>query len=117
MELTIHQTWGYETELRSQFRLSPSWLLNLGATYTSSPFSGSSTASIAGNSFQLKRPDALSVGLAATYRIVPERLSVQLRYTHSFIGQRRDEYADPTHNVVASNQRADSLGLALIYRF
>lgn len=117
VELTIHEIWGYETELRSQFRLSPSWSLNLGATYTSSPFSGSSTASIAGNSFRLKGPDALGVGLSVIYRIVPSRLSVQLGYQHSFIGQRRDEYADPTRNVVASNQRADSLRLALIYRF
>jgi len=115
--LTIHETWGYETELRSQFRLSPRWSLNLGATYTSAPFSGSSTASIGGNSFQLKRPDALSVGLAVIYRIVPDRFSVQLGYQHRFIGQRRDEYADSTRDVIASNQRADSLNLALIYRF
>lgn len=117
VELTTAETWGYETELRSQFTLSPRWLLNLGATYISSAFSGSSTASAGGNSFQLKRPDALSVGLAAIYRIVPNRLSVQLGYQHGFIGQPRDEYADPARNVVGSNQRADALGLALIYRF
>jgi hypothetical protein len=117
VELTTTETWGYTAELRSQFRLSQRWSLNLGATYTSSAFSGSSTASIGGTSFQLKRPDALSVGLAAIYHIFPNRFSVQLGYQHIFIGQRRDEYADPTRDVLASNQRADSLGLALIYRF
>jgi hypothetical protein len=117
VELTTHETWGYTAELRSQFRLSPRWSLNLGAAYTSSPFRGSSTASIGDSSFQLKRPDALSVGLAAIYHIVPNRFSVQLGYDHSFIGQRRDEYADPTRDVVAGNQRADAFGLALIYRF
>ncbi|HEY6922263.1 MAG TPA: hypothetical protein VI653_02255 [Steroidobacteraceae bacterium] len=117
VEITIHETWRYETGVRSQFRLSPRWFIDLGATYTSSPFIGSSDASIAGSSFQLKRPDALSVGLAATYRIVPDRLSVQLGYQHIFIGQRRDEYADSTRDVVASNQRANSLNIALIYRF
>ncbi len=117
VDLTISATWRYATELSSQFRLSPRWSLNLGAAYTSSPFSGSSTASIGDSSFQLKRPDAVSVGLAAIFHIVPNRLSVQLGYQHIFIGQRRDEYADPTRDVVAGNQRADSFALALIYRF
>ena len=116
VDLTTPATWRYVAELHSQFRLSPRWSLNLGAAYTSSPFRGS-TASIGDSSFQLKQPDLLSVGLAAIYRIVPNRLSVQLGYQHSFIGQRRDEYADPTRDVVAGNQRADSFGLALIYRF
>ena len=117
VDLTTPETWRYVAELRSQFRLSPRWSLNLGAAYTSSPFSGSSTASIGDSSFQLKQPDVLSVGLAAIYRIVPNRFSVQLGYRHSFIGQQRDEYADPTRDVVAGNQRADSFELALIYRF
>jgi hypothetical protein len=117
VDLTIAATWGYTAELRSQFRLSPRWSLNLGAAYISSPFSGSSTASIGDSSFQLKRPDALSVGLAVIYRIVPNRFSVQLGYDHSFIGQRREKYADATRDVVAGNQRADAFGLALIYRF
>ena len=116
VDLTTPETWRYVAELRSQFRLSPRWSLNLGAAYTSSPFRGS-TASIGDSSFQLKQPDVLSMGLAAIYRIVPNRLSAQLGYQHSFIGQRRDEYADPTRDVVAGNQRADSFGLALIYRF
>jgi hypothetical protein len=117
VDLTISETWGYTAELRSQFRLSRRWSVNLGAAYSSSPFSGSNTASIGDSSFQLKRPDAVSVGLAAIYHIVPNRFSVQLGYQHIFIGQRRDEYADSTRNVVAGNQRADSFGLALIYRF
>jgi hypothetical protein len=117
VELTTHQTWGYEAELRTQFRLSPRWSLNLGAAYTSDPFNGSTSASIGDSSFQLKRPDFVTVGLAAIYHIVPNRFSVRLGYDHSFIGQRRDEYADPTRNVIASNQRADAFGLALIYRF
>jgi hypothetical protein len=117
VDLTISATWRYTAELGSQFRLSPRWSLNLGAAYTSSPFSGSSTASIGDSSFQLKRPDVLSLGLATIYHIVPNRFSVQLDYQHSFIGQRRDEYTDPTRNVVAGNQRSDSFGVALIYRF
>jgi hypothetical protein len=117
VELTTHQTWGYEAELRTQFRLSPRWSLNLGAAYTSSPFHGSTSASIGDSSFQLKRPDFVTVGLAAIYHIVPDRFSVRLGYDHSFISQRRDEYTDPTRDVVASNQRADAFGVALIYRF
>lgn len=117
VDLTVAETWGYTAELRSQFRLSPRWSLDLGAAYSSSPFRGSNTASIGDSSFQLKRPDALSVGVAAIYHIVPNRFSVQLGYQHIFIAQRRDEYADPTRDVTAGNQRADSFGLALIYRF
>ena len=117
VDLTISATWRYTAELGAQFKLSPRWSLNLGAAYTSSPFSGSSTASIGDSSFQLERPAVFSVGLAAIYHIVPDRFSVQLGYQHSFIGRRRDEYADPARNVLASNQRQDAFGLALIYRF
>ncbi len=116
VDVTTHQIWGYVTELRSQFEVSPSWSLNLGAAYTSSPLSGRS-ASIGASSFQLRRADALSVGAAAIYHIVPGRLALQLGYQHSFVGQRRDEYANPAGDVVARNQQADAVGLALIYRF
>lgn len=116
VNLTTPEVWGYVAELRSQFRVSPRWSLNLGAAYTSSPF-GSRNASIGASSFQLERADAFTVGLAAIYQIVPSRFAVRLGYQHSFIGQRRDEYSSPTRDVVAGNQQADSVGLALIYRF
>lgn len=116
VNVTTSQTWGYVAELRSQLAVSPSWSFNFGGAYTSSPFS-SRTASIGASSFQLRRAGAFSLGAAAIYHIVPGRFAVQLGYRHSFIGQRRDEYANPASDVLARNQQADSVGLALIYRF
>lgn len=115
-DLTSPETWGYLTELHSQFRLTQRWSVDLGATYISAPFSGED-ASIAGNSFRLERAGALTLNSAVVFQVVPTRLSVRLGYQHSFIGRRRDAYADATHDVFARNQRADTLGLALVYQF
>jgi len=114
-DISQHDAWGYQVGFQTQLRLSRQFSVGLGAAYISSPFSNS-TASSHGSSFQLHRPDAVTLGASAVWRLTPERLSLRLGYDHDFIGRRLDEYPDSAMNVLVGRRGQDGFGLSIAYR-
>jgi hypothetical protein len=114
-DISYHEAWGYQVGLQTQLRLSPRFSVGLGAAYISAPF-GTSAATGSGSSFQLRRPDVISLGASAVWRLTPERLSLRFGYGHDFIGRRVDEYPNPAMNVIVGSQEQDGVSVSLAYR-
>lgn len=114
-DISYHEAWGYRVGLQTQLRLSQRFSVGLDAAYLSAPF-GSSAATANGSSFQLRRPDVVSLGTYAEWRLRPDRLSLRFGYGHDFIGRRVDEYPNPATSVIVGSQEQDGVSLSIAYR-